>query len=304
MAGRLTPRIRPMRSRALAMVAPVLPALTIAEARPSRTASAARTSDESFLRRTPLAGSSSMAMTSDAGRMSRPPVSTVASTSGWPTSTTGIPCSRDACTAPATISSGALSPPMASTATGSMAAQAIAAQAAADQSVDVYGLAAAVPAAVLADHVRELGLAALGADRASGRFERPVRRTAAAALGLGGLLLGDGHRRLSSVVSVVVGAQRIQHRPPRVHRHSGVAAVTLVAVGPAFGAEALAVLRAEGRQGQLEQYSVARQRRQVDLVAMQRIGLLAVAALLVELAGVRVDLAGDSAQAAPALPDP
>ena len=34
------------------MVAPVFPALTMAQARPSRTASAARTSDESFMVRT------------------------------------------------------------------------------------------------------------------------------------------------------------------------------------------------------------------------------------------------------------
>ena len=40
-AGRATPLIRPMRSRALAIVAPVLPALTMAEACPSRTAFAA-----------------------------------------------------------------------------------------------------------------------------------------------------------------------------------------------------------------------------------------------------------------------
>ena len=33
MAGRATPRMRPIRNRALAMVAPVLPALTMAEAR-------------------------------------------------------------------------------------------------------------------------------------------------------------------------------------------------------------------------------------------------------------------------------
>ena len=48
--GRAMPRIRPMRSSAPAIVAPVLPAPTIASARPSRTASAQRTSDESFLR--------------------------------------------------------------------------------------------------------------------------------------------------------------------------------------------------------------------------------------------------------------
>ena len=74
-AGRLTPLMRPMRSSAEAIVAPVLPAEIIAEALPSRTASAARTSVESFLRRTASAGSSSMAMTSPAsisGRSPRP----------------------------------------------------------------------------------------------------------------------------------------------------------------------------------------------------------------------------------------
>ncbi len=71
MAGRITPGNRPMRNRADAMVAPVLPADTMAMARPSRTASAARTSDESFFRRTLLPGSSSMPMTSwpEAGRL-------------------------------------------------------------------------------------------------------------------------------------------------------------------------------------------------------------------------------------------
>ena len=72
-AGRDTPRMRPMRSNALAIVAPVLPALTIAEALPSRTASAARTSDESFFRRTPCAPSSSIAMISAARRCTGTP---------------------------------------------------------------------------------------------------------------------------------------------------------------------------------------------------------------------------------------
>ena len=49
MAGRDTPFMRPMRNRADAMVAPVLPAEIMADARPSRTASAARTSEESFM---------------------------------------------------------------------------------------------------------------------------------------------------------------------------------------------------------------------------------------------------------------
>ena len=52
MQGRETPGSRPIRSRAEAMVAPVLPALTMAEARRSRTSSATRTREESFFRRT------------------------------------------------------------------------------------------------------------------------------------------------------------------------------------------------------------------------------------------------------------
>ena len=55
------------------MVAPVLPAETMADARPSRTASAARTSDESFIVRTLDPGSASMPMTCDAGMSSRSP---------------------------------------------------------------------------------------------------------------------------------------------------------------------------------------------------------------------------------------
>ena len=56
MQGRSTPGSRPMRNSAEAMVAPVLPAETIALAFPSRTSSAARTKDESFFFRTLDAG--------------------------------------------------------------------------------------------------------------------------------------------------------------------------------------------------------------------------------------------------------
>ena len=55
--------------------------------RPSRTASAARTSEESFMRRTLAPASSSMAMTSEAAMTSRSPGSPISS--GRPTSTTG-----------------------------------------------------------------------------------------------------------------------------------------------------------------------------------------------------------------------
>jgi len=121
-AGRITPGSRPIRSSADAMAAPVLPADTMAIAAPSRTASAARTNEESFFRRTPWAGSSSMAITSAAGSTARPPVSP--SASGLPTSSTEIPAFSTAWRAPATISPGAWSPPMASTATGSAASAA------------------------------------------------------------------------------------------------------------------------------------------------------------------------------------
>ena len=68
------------------MAAPVLPADTMAMALPSRTASAARTSDESFFRRTPCPGSSSIPMTSLAGKKGRSPMSPIAP--GRPTRTT------------------------------------------------------------------------------------------------------------------------------------------------------------------------------------------------------------------------
>ena len=71
--------MRPMRNSADAIVAPVLPADTMAEALPSRTASAARTSDESFILRTLEPGSASMAITSEASMIGRSPVSPISS---------------------------------------------------------------------------------------------------------------------------------------------------------------------------------------------------------------------------------
>src|SRR4051812_2901147 len=235
MAGRMTPRRRPIRRRALAMVAPVLPALTIALAWPSRTCSAALTRDESFFRRTPWAGSSCISITSDAATMSSPPVANWSRTSGRPTSDTGTPRSRAAWTAPAMISAGALSPPMASTATGSIGRRVVtptrngaggahrcwphagrrpasregaAGEGGAgargggggggvlapppDQLLNLDGLAAAVPPAVGAHDVGQLGVPALRAHAAGRSGQCPVRRPAAAALRLRCLLLGDG----------------------------------------------------------------------------------------------------------------
>ena len=63
--------MRPMRSSAAAIAAPVLPALVIASALPSRTSSALTTIDESFRVRT-AAGGSCIATTSVAGTTSTP----------------------------------------------------------------------------------------------------------------------------------------------------------------------------------------------------------------------------------------
>src|ERR1700691_5407817 len=167
-----------MRSNAEAIVAPVLPADTIAQALPSRTSSAARTSEESFFLRTLAAGSSSMAMTSVQGTTSSPRGSP--SSSGTPTRMTDSPRSSTAARAPAMISLGAKSPPIASRAMGRL------------NLVDLYGDATLVPATVGADDVRQLRRRALGADAARGAIKGPVRRAAAAGLGLAGLALRDG----------------------------------------------------------------------------------------------------------------
>src|SRR5580704_11433364 len=185
MQGRTTPGSRPMRSSAEAMVAPVLPADTMAEALPSRTSSAARTKEESFFLRMLAAGSSSMAMTSLQGKTSSPSGSP--SMSGTPTRITESPSSSTALRAPAMISLGAKSPPIASRAMGRV------------NLVDLYGDATLVPATVGADDVRQLRGRALRADAARRALQGPVGRTAASGLGFAGLALRDGHRSSLSV---------------------------------------------------------------------------------------------------------
>src|SRR5262249_13701286 len=109
------------------------------------------------------------------------------------------------------------------------------------------------------------------------------------------------------VVSFALGRvvpEGVECRPPGVDDADHVSAVALVAVGPTFGAQTQAVVEAEGRLGQLEQHSVARQGRQIDLVAPKRIGLLTVTVLLIQLTNVAVDHASDRPKAAPALPRP
>jgi hypothetical protein len=112
MAGRWTPLIRRMCRRPAASIAPVLPAETTASARPSPTSRLATTSELSGLPRTASAGFSSIPIRSGASTSSRPCVSRP----GGPTSTGSRP-GECASSAPATISSGARSPPIASTAT-------------------------------------------------------------------------------------------------------------------------------------------------------------------------------------------
>src|SRR5207248_800050 len=108
---------------------------------------------------------------------------------------------------------------------------------------DFEGLAAAIPAAVGADDVGQLGLAALGADAAGRLGEAPGGRPPAAALGLGGLLLGDGHCSFLTQVEVVEGG------PAGVVSGGRTVARSLVEIGPAGGADALTSRRAERGQG-------------------------------------------------------
>src|SRR5256885_3649406 len=120
-AGRSMPGIRCSPKRAAAITAPLFPALTKPLTRPSSTIVQARTIDEFFLVRTACAGCSSMAMTSGASsicaHLPAPEAASALSTlSLTPTKITSTPSSRCACTPPATIWSGAKSPPIASSA--------------------------------------------------------------------------------------------------------------------------------------------------------------------------------------------
>ena len=85
--------MRPIRNNAEAMVAPVFPAEIMALAAPSRTASALRTNVESFLRRTPPAASSSIAMISLATMWGIPEISSAVSDArlSGPTRAQGMP---------------------------------------------------------------------------------------------------------------------------------------------------------------------------------------------------------------------
>ena len=118
-AGRDTPRTRPMTSVAAARHAPVEPAEKNPCAAPSFTRRHPTTMDESFLRRTALAGCSPMEMTSSAGCA----VQRSCATENGPTTSAGpqrTTCrsgsAASAAAQPSSTTPGAPSPPMASTA--------------------------------------------------------------------------------------------------------------------------------------------------------------------------------------------
>ena len=183
MAGRATPLMRPMRSSADAMVAPVLPArhhgrrpavadglggphqrrvLHGADARPGVGVHA----DD-------LGGGDHLEVAAQAARGRR----------AGPPAPPATPSSAAAWRAPSTIAPGALSPPMASTAIGSGSPGELAVSGAlsgvtrdAGRSVDLDGHAAAVPAAVAAHDVRQLGRCCSGGRRCA-RACRVARRS-------------------------------------------------------------------------------------------------------------------------------
>src|SRR2546425_597149 len=119
-AGRSTPSRTPQVILTVAITAPVFPALTTPEARPSRTRVAATLMEESFLRRNAVTGDSSiptasLACTISIGNPSaRCLASSVSMSLRRPTRIRCAPYSRAARTDPATGWAGAKSPPIAS----------------------------------------------------------------------------------------------------------------------------------------------------------------------------------------------
>ena len=123
MAARRMPRMRLTTSVAPESRAPVDPAETKASPAPSRRSFNPTVREESGLSLKAMAGSSAISTTSvaslistPAGRLLTPQASTALRISAVrPTRVSSTPCFRLASRAPRTISSGALSPPMAST---------------------------------------------------------------------------------------------------------------------------------------------------------------------------------------------
>src|SRR5437899_657470 len=156
-AGRSTPGSTPITNIEIAIAAPVFPAEIKAAALPSLTSSAATLSEESRLRRSACDGRSPMPTTWEAWQTSSPRlcaprrVTSRSMAARSPTRMTEAPNSRTAATAPSTTTAGPWSPPMASTATFRLGP------------FDGDDLPALVVAAMGADPVRQLDLAALRA---------------------------------------------------------------------------------------------------------------------------------------------
>src|SRR5256886_1083762 len=181
-AGRSMPRMRPSTRSAAAIVAPVLPADTTASASPCLTIDVATPIEVSARRRSAVAGCSSMPTTSFESRSVIPggisaPTS-LRTASSRPTSTrSDAPPFCLYNRAPRTISSGAWSPPIASTAIFTGAPFCLSRR---PLRLDRYDLAAAERAALRARVVRRLRVLALRARHEIGRAQREM--TAALAL--------------------------------------------------------------------------------------------------------------------------
>src|SRR3954452_2047595 len=144
--------------------------------------------------------------------------------------------SSTALSAPATISAGARSPPIASIAIRGDKEAPFAL-------LDVEDLAASVPTAVAAHGVREPGRAAIGAQGVCRRLDSHVRRFARTSRRATHLALRDGHDGAPRDLEV----ERPQGRPPGVEFFGAAVARRVVAVGPALGTQPGAVLAAERR---------------------------------------------------------
>src|SRR6267143_7219841 len=175
-AGRSIPRMRPRTRSAAAIVAPVLPADTTASASPCLTIDVATPIDVSARRRSAVAGCSSIPTTSFASRIVMPggiwaPTS-LRTASSRPTSTrSDAPPFCRYNRAPRTISSGAWSPPIASTAICTDAPSYLGLR---PSGLDWYDLAAAEHPAMRACLVRRLGILALRARNERHRAEREM----------------------------------------------------------------------------------------------------------------------------------
>src|SRR5262249_38701043 len=137
--------------------------------------------------------------------------------------------------APATMASGARSPPIASTATVTVPGS-VPGDPTLTRSLDLDDLPAAVPAAVHADRVRQPRRAAVGTQRVRRGRNGVVRRTPGPRAGPAGLALRDSQRRLLADRKRSGGRpgsqlERPEGRPAGIADFFDAAALDLVPVG-------------------------------------------------------------------------